>query len=487
MDALERLQLALERELDGHHGRKGEVDRQLGHYEGFLRRKIANGFNVKLGELFGALGALELDPAEFLARAFDISPGAEDLLRRQEKPGPPSRSLASIESAAFALEARPAPAKPSPQPTRQPATRSRQQLESFVRTGLGNQRNIVRKQSWVRDSASLRRYLELLDGLRFDRAQDAAALAETVAVELVAKVACPQDGRLELLCHAIGAFASAKRVVGEFATAARAVGFALRLAGRHGLIAARACLLQRGGYVLRDTGCFDHALEVLDEALVLWAEQDRPADFGKTMVDRAIIFGHKGEILRADRIFKIGLNYLSGDTESHRIFRLAAAHGIAFTQLRIGDTEVAEQWLQRAIELVRDDEPSALGKLIRQKGEIFFQRGNFPAAERAFSHARRLLEAKENAIQGAFVALDLAAALAAQGKIQQVKKLAKEMNATLTLLTDNKIAEAALMHFIRAGLEGRVSEQLIEDVGKKLGRTRPLARARPIKSSHPDR
>ncbi|MCP5115059.1 MAG: tetratricopeptide repeat protein [bacterium] len=352
---------------------------------------------------------------------------------------------------------------------------------------MDNQRRVLRQQSWVRDPASLRRYLEQLDGLRFGRVADAAALAETVAVEIVGGVIGPPEEPLELMCHAIGAFGAARRIAGKFATAARALGFALRLAGRHGLVTTRAGLLQRGAYVLRDAGFFDHALDLLDEAVVLWAEQGRSAEIGKTLVDRAIIFGHKEEFLRADRAFKIGMGYLSGDTETHRMFRLAAAHGIAFTQLRMGDTQEAERWLQRAIELVSDDEPTALAKLIRQKGEIYYTREQFPEAERAFASAHRILAVKENAIQGAYAAFDLAAALEAQGKFGEIKELAESMIPMLALFDDNRLAGAALLAFIRAAQDGSVTEGLIAEVGRKLGQSRPLARARDLSISHPDR
>ncbi len=482
-DALERLRQALERELDLHHGQKGEVDRRLGHHEGFLRRKMANGFSIKVTELFGTLDTLDLDPADFMAGTFEILPRPEELLRRQEKPGPPSRSLANIETAALAVEAGlPSDDPPGTGPSRRRATRSRQQLESLVRTGLVNQRNAVRKQRWVRDPASLRCYLELLDGLRFDRAHDAAALAETVAVKLVAGVACPREEQLQLLCHAIGAFASAQRVVGEFATAARALGFALGLAGRHGLIAVRAGLLQRGGYVLRDAGLYDQALVLLDDALVLWAEEGRPGNFGRTMVDRANVIWYQGEFARANRVFKVALAYLSGDRESHRRHRLAAAQGIAYSQLCLGDSDQAELWFKRAMELVDAEDSTSVAKLIWHKGAMFYNRGDYPAAEAAFTNVRRILEVKENAIQGAYVALDLAAALEAQGKTRELKQLAKEMSGLLVFFEDNKLAAAALMRFIRAGLEGRVTERLIAEVGKKLGRTRPLVWARPARN-----
>ena len=477
-EVVDRLRAQLLREHRRLHGRKGEIDRRMGHSAGFLRRKIGPSFKLDVREM--AL-AMEVEPREFFAEAFDILPRPEDLLRRQEKPGPAARPLARIEAAALALEA--TGAGGAGETGRAPETRAgqsppRSRLESLARTVRSHQRDALRKESWVKDPDALRCYLEQLDGLRFDRAGDSAALAATVAVEVVANVDGHHRQRLELLCRAIGVFASGQRVIGEFATAARAVGFALRMAGRHGLTATRAALLQRGAYVLRDSGAFDHALELLDEALLLWLELGSSADLGRTMVDRATILGQKGDVARADAVFKVGLSYLSGNTDANRMYRVAAAHGIAFTQLRMGDPREADRWLQRAIDLAGDDEPAVLAKLIRQQGAIYYENGDFPRAETAFVNARKILAVKENVIQGALVALDVAAALEAQGKSQELHQLAEDMTGLLAHFNDNRLAAAALMAFIRAGLDGRVTERLIQDVGKKLGRARPLARAR---------
>ncbi len=77
------------------------------------------------------------------------------------------------------------------------------------------------------------------------------------------------------------------------------------------------------------------------------------------------------------------------------------------------------------------------------------------------------------------MALDLAAALHAQDKSLELRELAEEVTGLLRFFDDNRLAQAALMRFIRAGLEGRVSQDVIEDAAKKLGRARPLLRARP--------
>ena len=478
-DPLELLKQALRREMDANHGRKGQVDRRMKHHEGFLKRKTGEKFQLRVTELFKALEALDLDVVDFFASTFDILPRPEELLRRQEKPGPPSRSLANIEAAALALATDPPPDEAAAESQPPEETRSREQLESFVRTGTEHQRNVLREASWSRDAATLSCYLEQLDNLRFDRPPDTAALAETVVVELMPGVICGQEQRLEMLCHAIGAFASAQRVIADLGAAARAIGFGLRLAGRHGLIAAKASLLQRGAYVLRDTGQYDHALVLLDKALVLWAEQGLSAEFGRAMVERASVIWYQGDFLRAETIFKVALTYLSGDAKSHRIHRLTAAQGIAFSQLRMGDSDEAERWLGRAMELLDERDSTTVAKLIWHEGATLYNSGDYADAEKAFAKAREILEVKENAIQGSYVALDLAAALGAQGKSQELRDLAEEMSALLISFEGNRLAEAALMAFIRAALEDRVTERLIEDVGKKLGRAHPLVRARP--------
>ncbi len=481
-DFIDRLRAQLERERDRQPRGRREIDKRMGHSAGWLTRKTGKDFTLKVTELARALAEMGVEPGEFFGEAFDILPRPEELLRRQEKPGPPAESLARIEAAARALEAEseePPTPDTAPVGTAPTITRSRDEIESLVRSRLSYQRDRLREEDWARDPANLGYYLEQLDALRSDRADDSASLAETVAVEIVPLVSCSQERRFELLCQAIGVFASGQRVRANFATAARGIGLGLSLANRHRLSAARPRLLQRGAYVLRDTGFRDHALRLLDEAQNLWFELDSPADYAKALIERANVLWYGKAYRRAELIFRKALELLESEGSEHRLYRLAAAHGIAFSRLKMGHSVEAKDWMDRATELLNERDTTALGKMIWQKGAFLYNQGEMTQAELAFSGARKILERKENPIQGALVALDLAAALHGQGKVEELRQLAEEMTALLRFFDDNRIAQAALMAFIRAGCDGKVTERLIAEVGKKLGRAQPLLRQRP--------
>lgn len=476
-NALERLLLQLDRELQRNHGRITKVNKALRRHRGYLRSTIEQRRSLKVDILLEALAELRAEPRQFFAQAYEIVPTSEELLSWQEKPGAVDPSLRRIEEATLNLEAEGPPAgEPSTD------TRPRHRLKKFARSDRANQRKKLRQESWPRNPEVLRTYLHLLDATRTDRAPNVAAVAETVAVEIIPVLTCPQEERLELQCLVIGIFGSAKRVAADYATSARALGFAMRLAGRHGLDTTRAALLQRGAYLLRDDAAFDRALLLLQEALNIYAEHRLPIEYGKAMIDRAAVFTYTQEYERAENVYRVALEFLKGDDESQRQNRLLAAQGIALCRLHMGDLVEAERWIQRAIELLDPADTGSLAKLTWQRGLLAYKRKQYREAELLISDARRILQSRENPIQGALVGLDLAKTLLAQGKTREVLDLAMEMNPLLFLFRANKLAEAALRIFIRAALQGQVTERLIERSADSLRKACSRSRARPGKT-----
>ncbi|MEM7353284.1 MAG: hypothetical protein AAF657_20985, partial [Acidobacteriota bacterium] len=253
-DAFGRLARQLDHLRLRHYGRMGRVEEELGHPKGYLRRQVGQQ-RLRFDKLFEALDQLGEEPGAFFSQAYGFVPSAEEQLRWHVKPGGAEPELAKVEKAARRVEAdlsstlRPSEAK-LPQ----------NRLERLLRTDLPYQRRTVRKAIWSRNPVALATYLRRLDDLRSSRAADVADLARAVVTGVLPHLGGEPGERMALLCQAIGVFASANRVTGKFETAARAVAFALSLARRHDLAIERAPLLQRGAYVLRDHGEFDHAL-----------------------------------------------------------------------------------------------------------------------------------------------------------------------------------------------------------------------------------
>ncbi len=453
---------AFERELKRHHGRIGATEIALGYTRGHFRRLFRQKLPIKTDLILRAVEALGVDPREFFARAYDISLIPEHLLGLHARPGRIEPGLRKIEKAVLRLETGNPPEGSGLQ-----ARDFHPRLETYWRAGAGYQRKHLGKTKMFRQPAFVTEYLERLDTLRYERPKDAAKIAAGVVTILLPLVPADREEIIGFACKAIGIYASGHRQSLGFETAAAAIVMGLRLAGRHGLELARAELMQRGAYVLSDHGEFDRALLLLYEAHVTYSDHKSEIGVAKTIVERATMFGHKGRHSKALDLFKDAFNRLPTDADAER-YRMAAMDGITISYRKLGDLESAEEWLREAIETYGETGDVMWGKIIWQAAVIAYEKHNHTRAERLLAKTRDIFEEKGNPIQAGLAALDHASVLLAQGKQQEACELAVSMASLLKPFQYNPFAEGAITEFLRAGLNGCITQDLIDKTADQI-------------------
>ena len=474
-EAKRLLTRAFGHELDRQWGKIGKTELGLGYPRGHFRRQLRekkSGLSLDL--ILQALVSLGVEPGEFFAKAYDIGLTAEHLLGSSARQAEVDPALKRIRKIAWLLESGSLaiPRKKRPRDfTRR--------LETLSRENLCDQRKSLRRTKMFRQLAFVAAYLERLDSLRYSRARDVVKLAMTVAVDLLPRAPGSKKEILELMCKTVGVFGSANRQIAEFDAAREALGFGLRLASRHELDLARADLLQRGAYVLRDNGEFNRALLLLGEAQIIYSDLKHEVGIGKTFVDRATMFGYKEEHAKALRLFKDALSSLPLEDSSLQRWRVAALDGITISYRKLGDLQAAETWLERALSLAEETDGSIYAKLLWEVGAMAHKNGEFLKAEGLFSRAREILAVTENPIPCASVSIDHMATLLEQGKAAEICQIATEMAALLTPFQRNRIAAAAITRVIRMGMAGKVTRSLLREARDEISKAHPEGWVRP--------
>ncbi len=453
---------AFERELKRHHGRIGATEMALSYNRGHFSRLFRDGHPIKVDLILRALEHLGVEPRDFFAQAYDISLIPEVQLRLHVRPHKVDPELKKIEKAIVHLET-----EDPPEPSETKLRDFRRRLETFWRDGAGYQRKYLRKMKMFRQVAFVTAYLERLDALRYERPKDAAKVAAGVVTILLPLVPGERERIIALACKAMGVFASGHRQTLGFETAAAALVAGLRLAGRHGLELERAELLQRGAFVLADHKQFDRALKLLHEAQIIYSDNDCLAGEAKTIGDRAIMYGHKGNHTKALQLFQKALKRLPEEPSLER-WRISAMDGITISYRELGDLDAAEKWLQETMEAQGDMEDVIWGKTVWQAAAIAYEKGAHSRAEQLLAKVRDLFEEKGNTVQAGLAALDHASVLLAQGKNQEACELAVSMASLLKPFQYNPYSAAAITDLFRAGLEGRVTLELIRTTTEKI-------------------
>ncbi len=202
--------------------------------------------------------------------------------------------------------------------------------------------------------------------------------------------------------------------------------------------------------------------------------------------------GHMGQYLKAVNLFRDALGSLTEGPGVDR-YIIAAMDGITFCYRELGDLESAEEWLQEAMASHGEAEDVIWAKTIWQAAAIAFEKGDYTRSGEFLTKTRAIFEEKENGVQAALAALDHASVLLAQKKRHEACQLAGSMVALLKPFQHNSFAESAIMDFIRAGLDGSLTQELIDKTAEKIEEGAPetghalfkSASTRPVRQTAP--
>ncbi len=455
-EAMARLAQMMDRECPK--GRESKrLERRLKAGRGYVSKLRGKGWNTSIQRLLEVAEALEIPSGVFFGRVFDVPTDPESRLRAIERECGETPALKRLERATWKLER-----EERPMAVRSPQRLAR--LEDLTRSSRSDQRKRLRSTLKYHTPEFMRRYLEHLDRLRYEQADTAAWIAEFVATEIVELVVCQRTERLELQCQALGVLASAQRLLGNFTPAARSIRLGLELARRQKLGRSTAELLVRGAYVLGDQGEYGHALSLLEKAQLIYFDSGTLAASGKVLVVRGIMLGHQKNYSDSRRIFERALEMLPDKTGGSDVWHLTAVHGTAIADFELGDFRAAKKVLASFIDAEAIEKNSVAVKLKWLRGRIALAECDHEAAEVHLLETLRLSSLRDHPLQVALVSLDLISALLACEKAKEAASLAKQMSTLIGRFQGNKIADGALMQLAQAGIEGQITQALLDEV-----------------------
>ncbi len=454
------LRESLRGELRKQWGRIAEIEERVSCSQGYLNKLSSGTHEFKLDLFLRTLDALEVAPRAFFSRALGIQPSPEDYLLELEEGAEDDHALDRMARASRLLEiAEPEPPDPA-------ATADERHVADLIRCPSREQHRRLRSTRKYRTHAFARAYLDHLDSLRYDNAAQAAKLVEKVATRLIPELPGPRSERLALLCLAFGIFGSARRRKGRFTGAARAFRLALELSRRTRMRAETAALLQRASYLLKDVGHSERSLTYLREALEIYVDIGSETGIAKTLVDRGMMLCYLGEYDTAVEVLGQALRRLDGSSLTKNLF--AAYQYLAYAHEQLGDLDAAERQLEKATSFGGLEHGFFWSKLRWLQGTLALKRGAYQRSEELLRSAWQVLSAQEHPLQEALVSIDLVEAMLAQGRVDEACEWATRMARLLECFRKNRLAEMAVFHLVRAGLDGKLSRQLLGDVRSQL-------------------
>jgi len=235
----------------------------------------------------------------------------------------------------------------------------------------------------------------------------------------------------------------------------------------------RPRLCQRVAYLRSDQGRFGEALELLEEALEIYADLGSEPHGSIALIDRAVIARRAGETHRPFHDLDQALQRL--DPLEHPRGYLAAAHNLAVFLLEEAETpeELREtySWMQVVAEL-HDLFPRGLDvlKFRTLLGLAMARAGRIDEGIAELQKAQEDFGAIEAHYDQAIVLLYLAGIYLELGRGDRVRRIAGQLFPLLGNLSADRRVTATLMLFYNAAQSGSVTRQLVAQVVAEVER-----------------
>lgn len=472
-DAYDRLRVALKSELQRNFGRIQEIERELSRSEGYLSRFCRGENSISVDVLLKCLELLDTHPGRFFGRALGSSgyayAGLRDLADHT-----PDKSLSRIFKALDQLTVEAIDIQ-CDDPARYElpefsATDKDRKLAEDIRDCSGiEQRRRLKNGKRYRRVGFANLYIGYLIQLCYSEPRLASKQAEAVIADFLPTIdgLKPLD-RMNLALRCLNAWAFGYRMTGQLPQAALAIQSGLRIATRFSLCTMEAELIRVGAYLLNDEGEYTEALQMLSHAMIIFDELDQDLEVGKVQVQRGLLFTELNQNHAAAKSFQKALSRLGSPEPSVGRYRNAAFHGLARAARNAGDLDAAEVWLQRDLDTTGVD----LGDFVRaktlwEKGHLHYEKRELSAAEQCYLEARDLLVACE-APDVALLCMDLTRVWLDQHRFEEAVDLAESMAHLIGSFRNNAIVEAALLEYIRAAHEGRLSMKVLDSLKLKM-------------------
>lgn len=475
VEANQRLRAALKLELQRNFGRLGEVEKELGRSEGYLRKFVRGEISVPIDVLLRSLELLNAHPGRFFGRALGTTQAPAATMRGLAGEEP-DKALQQIQKAidAIALACDPEACARLSHDTfaetySDVGSKEKNLVEGILECSTREHRRRLKTAKRYRKLGFLRLYNQRLMPICYQEPKTATKLAETLIDDLIPQIsdARPEDLLVQSV-KALLVWGFASRMIDQVGQACLAAALALRLTARFHLNGLEAESLRLAAYLLSDEACFDEALQFLGNAVVIFDELDQDVNAAKTQVQRGQVFSSMGNTNAAIRALKKSLRRLPEADPAVARYRTSAYGSLAQAERMAGNLQAGEEWLNLYLsELDADSGDFTRAKVLFEKGNLHYEKGELAAAEQCLVESRDLLFACESP-DAVLVCLDLTRVWLDQHRFHEAIELAESMARLLSQFRKNKLKEAALLKYIRAAGEGRLSIQLVESLQQTM-------------------
>jgi tetratricopeptide (TPR) repeat protein len=214
-------------------------------------------------------------------------------------------------------------------------------------------------------------------------------------------------------------------------------------------------------------GRFAEAVDLLDQAIVLYREVNEPHFQGRSLITKGLVLQYAGETDLAADDFRNGLFLIHPANEPRLV--LIAHYGLIHCANDNGRYAEARSLIQEARPVWNQvGKQLDLVRLRWLEGKVSLGLGQHHLAEQAFLEVRNEFIAAEIAHDVALASLDLAGIYARQGRLAEVKRLAAEMLPIFQARDVPRETLAALICFQQAAEMEQITLSMVEEVAAYL-------------------
>ncbi len=452
-----------------HRGQVGVIERSLGlKGDGCIARYVngARGLSIeRLGQILDGFGG---PPERFFAKAFDLEPsspppavGSGSWLLQTLHLG--EREPQPIQELRRAAENLPTQRPDSPPTESSAIPFARERVPPMLTTGTLRKRRELLCNPICQSGEFVRLAAKILDDHRYDKPQDAAALAHQLAVKVCPGL--PAAEAHDAFATATGVFASSHRIAASHEIAARALAKVCDSESA----AVLGDLMQRTTGLMVSYGRYTDALAANGKAMWIHEGTGDLIRIGQASSERAMVCYFAGELSRAANAAKTSLAILPAEEARHA----STAH-LCLAQMAIaqGNLESADACLRFAADLASDIYSQAMVNWVAS--DLLQLTGDF---ERAQLQLREVTEAlwTLNAFDGALSTLDLLKLLMRHGEDAEAFIVASTVSRLLNPYVSNRIAEAAATELLKVRRSTGLNLRAVEEArtalqhGKRMG------------------
>lgn len=315
---------------------------------------------------------------------------------------------------------------------------------------------------WLLDHSFAARYEDA------DRMLHLAQLAQTLAEACSADALGSERRLADLRARSWGQLANALRVGGKLQEAEESMTTAERYrALGTGDPPLHARLLEQTSSLQMFQRRFEKAIELADEAGLIYRELGDTHQLASTLVQKAIACLYSGEAERAAPLLNQAIPLIDHEEDPHLL--LAACHNLVRCYIDLDRPEQGLELYFKVKELYKEFKDSLI--LLRaawQEGELLRGLGHPRAAEAALLRARRGFMERGLTYEVAVVSLDLAAVYVKLGAIEEVRQTVSETMPIFRALRVGREALASLIQLQQVADQEIQALALIQNLTHRL-------------------